>query len=65
MMKYKIIETTVGYLKDIEVPFDFSENVTGDTIEIFGLRMLITQAGSSVVGLSSSDHIIVMKKVQD
>ena len=64
-MKYKVIETNISYLNNVEAELDFSNKKTGDTFDIFGMNLNITQLGGSVVGLSSSDYIMVLQHVPE
>ena len=64
-MKYKIIETNISYLNNIEAELDFSNKKTGETFDIFGMNLNITQLSGSVVGLSSADYIMVLQHVPE
>ncbi len=63
MMNYKIIESSIGYLKGIELPYDFSSFYVGQQIDILGNSMKITQLGDEVVGCSNTDNILVFQKI--
>jgi len=62
-MKYKVIESTVDYLKNIEFEFDFSNNRVGDTVEVLGQKVVLSQLGNGVVGGSNPDSIIFVQEV--
>ena len=64
-MKYKVIETNISYLNNVEAELDFSNKKTGETFDLFGMNLNITQLGGSVVGLSSSDYIMVLQYVPE
>ncbi len=62
MMNYKIIESTVPHFKGIEMPYDFSDFRVGDSINVLGLSMKITQHGTEIVGCSNTENILIFQK---
>lgn len=61
-MKYKVIESTVEYLKGIEFDFD-QEVLIGETINILGQVVSVTQAGGGVIAGASQDNVMVIQQV--
>lgn len=45
-MKYKIVSSTNPVFLNVEMPFDFSDKTIGDSVNIFGQELKITQTGT-------------------
>jgi len=64
-MKYRVVESTVEFLKNIEFEFDFSPYKVGDSVNILGQQVTITQLGGGVVGASSETAVMFVQYVPE
>jgi hypothetical protein len=46
------------------MPMDFSTYQVGQSINVLGLVMQITQIGTVLVGCSNTDHILVFQRLE-
>jgi hypothetical protein len=65
MITYKIVHSTIPHFLNIEMPFDFSTFKVGETINILGQSMYITQLSEVVVGCANNDHIMVFQNINN
>jgi len=63
MIKYKIVHSTIDYLRNLELEYDFSKYIIGDNISMFGMDMRINQTGGGIIGLSNSKNILVFQEI--
>ena len=62
-MKYKVVEATLEYLKEIEFDFNFDGYEVGDTVNMLGQILNISQIGGGVVGASNKDSVVFVQEI--
>lgn len=64
MIKYKVIDTTIDYLRNIEVEMSLDSYNIGDTVDLFNNKMTVTQVGKIFSG-SNSDHAMTLMEIEN
>ena len=62
-MKYRIVEATTDYLKNIEFDFDFSKFKVGDEVNVLGNTITLSQLGGGVVGGSNTNFVLFAQEI--
>ena len=64
MKKYKIVSSTNKTFLNIEMPFNFEDKNIGDTVNIFGEELIITQIGT-VYTCISKNSVMTLQEISD
>lgn len=64
MIKYKVIDSTIGYLRNIEAELSLEEYEIGDTVQLFNTELVVNQVGKIFSG-TSKDHAITLMEIEN